>query len=432
MAENYARGCGIRDETLNLLYSHYVTCCKRYTGGDNVNSKNYKCTADHLVHYFSLQRTPFNNFLMTHYNPEQNAYAENDWVEFEHFLIAMWAFSTMMDNIYDMARFLWDAFDVYGDGYLMGDELLFMFGNFMYGDVVPGYVKKKLSSVLPVSSADRYDFNTLVKILEVDEAIIIPVMDAHKKVRNTLSKDVYFWAKEVSQRRSHHGVDSGFEILNMSSLKNDMAFLRDMKKTCQCYGIRFPSNGDKKLDMMQKNLGIETGPRLKKTVDAKQRERERANKEKGRQKAMVLAQRAQLEASKAMRRFSQRMLNANGDPEVERILARKKAEDKYMKRRDSNIGALGWNIGGKSEKGGKKEKPEFYHRVRNLSQIAIENLGAIGKNMGKKGKKKKQRLQEGDLYAAPEDAGDGDKLMSGTVHGGIRLKDDGKSKRKKK
>jgi hypothetical protein len=90
-----------------------------------------------------------------------------------------------------------------------------------------------------------------------------------------------------------------------------------------------------------------------------------------------------------------------------------------MQRRDSAIGLLGFTTDKKGK--GAKNKPGVYTRVRNLSIIAVENLGALRENAGKKGKKKKLRLNEGGLYEAPTEETN-QVLMKGMVQPGIRLK----------
>jgi len=63
-----------------------------------------------------------------------------------------------------------------------------------------------------------------------------------------------------------------------------------------------------------------------------------------------------------------------------------------------------------------------------MSIVAVENIAQIGKTVGKKGNKKVQRLNEGNLYQAPqkttdENKMDGAALMSTNMSGGVRFKD---------
>jgi hypothetical protein len=67
-----------------------------------------------------------------------------------------------------------------------------MFSNFTFDAAVPGYINQKLASVLPLSSADKYDLGVLTSVFEQDEVLLLTIFDLQKRLRERMVKEVVF------------------------------------------------------------------------------------------------------------------------------------------------------------------------------------------------------------------------------------------------
>jgi len=67
-----------------------------------------------------------------------------------------------------------------------------MFSNFTFDSAVPGYITQKLASVLPLSSADKYDQDVLTSVFEKDEVLLLTIFDVQKRLRNKMAKEVVY------------------------------------------------------------------------------------------------------------------------------------------------------------------------------------------------------------------------------------------------
>ena len=391
------RTLDIKVEVVDILWSHYKTICERYSTVDDNKSKNKDssrlCELDNILYYLSLQDNLFNRYIFRQFNSDKN----NLEVPFHDFVFGCWSFLGIENEETAILNYYWEILDIEGSGELKVIELMFLFGVFTHGEILPEFINKKMKSAFPGDALTAMTINEVVEFMEYDASIILPIMSIHRKLRNKLG-GAKLWDDTVIKRRFQHSVATAWEIVNTTS-KEKLCYWTALLEIKDYVGRKTPAPILDKLDKLQTEVGdavlakkqSEKDLIAKTKADIKARNslrkseimREHHNNKQQKKKKKYLIEKAQLEASNMVRKLSKKLQPAEID-ELNKIKEQKSKSErtKKMKRRNSFTRRLSnWGLNNDNDsngtntvakKGGRKGKPAVYNKVNLVSKMSLE------------------------------------------------------------